>query len=144
MFEGAERQYVETAPLGRLATADTEGRPHVVPVCFAFVDDSIVTPIDEKPQRVPPDDLRRIQNITDNPRVVLLVDHYTDDWSQLGWVQIRGTATYCTPDDPAHASGVTALEEKYNQYAEHDLTSRPIIHISPGSIQSWGCLTRES
>lgn len=142
MFQKDEREYVETARVGRLATADSEGRPHAVPVCFAFADDHIVTAIDEKPQRVSPDTLRRSRDINENPRVALIVDHYTDDWSQLGWVQIRGTATRCTPGEDPHPPGIRALRKKYDQYATHNLDERPLIRISPGSVRSWGRLDR--
>lgn len=142
MFQEQERQYIKTARTGRLATADAEGRPHIVPVCFALVDDHIVTPIDEKPQRVSPDELRRCQDISENPRVALLIDHYTDDWSQLGWMQVRGTATRCDPSEEPHSPGVVALRQKYDQYADHDLENRPLIRISPGSVRSWGRLER--
>ncbi|WP_350355842.1 TIGR03668 family PPOX class F420-dependent oxidoreductase [Natronomonas marina] len=142
MFQEQEREYIETAQIGRLATADSEARPHVVPICFALSDGHIVTPIDEKPQRVPPDDLRRSRDISENPRATLIVDHYADDWSQLGWVQIRGTAAHCTPGDASHAPGVTALKRKYEQYADHNLDDRPLIRIAPGSVQSWGRLNR--
>lgn len=142
MFRDEERQYVETARVGRLATADAEGRPHAVPVCFALVDDHIVTPIDEKPQRVAPEALRRSRDISENPRVAVLVDHYTEDWSRLGWVQVRGTARRCQPGEEPHSPGVTALRRKYDQYTEHDLEDRPLIRISPGSVRSWGRLGR--
>ncbi|MEF8778217.1 MAG: TIGR03668 family PPOX class F420-dependent oxidoreductase [Natronomonas sp.] len=142
MFQKQERRYIETARIGRLATADTEGRPHAVPVCFAFVDDHIVTPIDEKPQRVSPDALRRSRDISDNPYVALIVDHYTEGWSQLGWVQVRGTASHWTPDTESHLAGVRALREKYDQYADHNLEERPLIRIAPGSVRSWGQLER--
>lgn len=144
MFRDRERRYVETARVGRLATADVEGRPHVVPVCFALVDDQVVTPIDEKPQRVSPDELRRSRDIAGNPRVALLVDHYVDDWSRLGWVQVRGTAARCAPGEGPHAPGVAALREKYDQYATHDLDGRPLIRIVPGSVRSWGRLDHPS
>jgi PPOX class probable F420-dependent enzyme len=142
MFQKRERQYIETARIGRLATADTKGRPHAVPVCFAFVGDQIVTPIDEKPQRVSPDALRRSRDINDNAHVALIVDHYTEEWSQLGWVQVRGNASHWTPGDESHFSGVRALREKYDQYADHNLEERPLIRIAPGSVRSWGQLER--
>lgn len=142
MFRDRERTYVETARVGRLATADAEGRPHLVPVCFALVEDDVVTPIDEKPKRVASDALRRSRDVSENPHVALLIDHYTDDWTQLGWVQVRGTADLRSPDEPPHAAGVDALRRKYDQYADHDLENRPIIHVSTGSVRSWGTLER--
>lgn len=142
MFRDRERRYVASARIGRLATADIEGHPHVVPVCFAFAEDHIVTPIDEKPQRVSPDALRRSRDIEENPRVALVVDHYTEEWSRLGWVQVRGTATRCSPDEKYHPLAVRALRRKYDQYADHDLEERPLIRIAPGSVRSWGRLER--
>jgi len=142
MFRDVERHYVETARVGRLATADADGRPSAVPICFALVDSHIVTPVDEKPQRVSPDRLRRSRDIRENPRVTLVVDHYTEDWTRLGWVQIRGTAMHCSPEDDHHSPGVTALRRKYDQYADHDLEQRPLIRIAPGSVRSWGRLER--
>lgn len=124
--------------IGRMATADAEGRPRVVSVCFALVDDHIVTPIDEMPQSASPDELRRSRDINENPRVALLVDHYTDDRAQLGWMQVRGTATRCAPDEDSYTLSITALRRKYDQYADHNLANRPPIRIAPGSIRSWG------
>ena len=142
MFDAREREYVETARVGRLATADAEGRPRAVPVCFAFAGNRIVTPVDEKPQSVPAEGLRRSRDIRENPHVTLVVDHYTEDWSRLGWVQVRGTASHLAPDEPGHSDAVAALRGKYSQYADHALEERPVIRIEPGSVRSWGELDR--
>jgi PPOX class probable F420-dependent enzyme len=142
MLRGEERRYVESARVGRLATADQAGRPHVVPVCFALIDERIATPIDEKPKRVTPERLRRSRDVAGNPRVGLLVDHYAEDWSALGWVQVRGRATRVPATQECHAEATAALREKYDQYAEHDLESRPFIEIEPSSVRSWGQLQR--
>ena len=140
MFQPEEREYVERARVGRLATTDGEGRPHVVPLCFALDGDTVVSAIDEKPQDVSPDRLTRLRNIDANPRVMLVVDHYTEDWSELGWVQLRGTAERCRPGDAKHADGVSLLRAKYDQYVNHDLERRPLVSIAVGSVQSWGRL----
>lgn len=144
MLDDRERRYLERARVGRLATADADGRPHVVPVCFALVADHIVTPIDEKPKAVAPDSLRRVRDISENPSVALVVDHYTEDWSRLGWLQIRGTASVREPGEPCHESAIAALRRKYDQYRHHDLEARPVIRIEPGSTLSWGTLERSS
>lgn len=143
MFSPAERAYVETGRVGRLATADPGGRPSVIPVCYAFVDGTrLVTPIDEKPKRVDPNDLRRVRDVTANPDVALVVDHYRKDWDRLGWVQIKGSATLRQPSATDHGAAVAPLEEKYDQYGDHDLDVRPMILIEPGSVLSWGSLAR--
>ena len=140
-FSPRERRFLAAARRGFLATADGAGRPAAVPVCFAFVEEAIVTPLDEKPKETTPTDLRRVRDIEANPRVALVVDHYEADWSRLGWVQVRGTATLLEPGDDQHAAGVVALREKYDQYAEHALDERPLVRIRPGHVVSWGSLS---
>ena len=125
LIDPRERRYLEGARVGRLATADADGRPHAVPVCFAFVGDALVTPVDEKPKAGDPSSLRRVRDVTENPAVALVVDHYSDDWSRLGWVQIRGTASLLSPD-----------------HADHALEDRPVVRIDVGSVVSWGDLAR--
>ena len=144
MVEPDVRRRLETARVARLATADEAGRPHVVPICFALVgsiddeaDWGIVTPIDEKPKRGSPASLRRSRDIRSNPTVSLLVDEYTEDWSELGWVQVRGRATQIEPGEAGHSDAIRALEAKYEQYADHDLPARPVIYVSPGSVMRW-------
>lgn len=144
MFDDDERRFFESTRIARLATADADGRPSVVPVCFAFVGDRIVTPIDEKPKAVPVGELRRSRDIRANPRVALLVDHYEADWDKLGWVQVRGRATLVATDEAPHSAAVTALRAKYEQYADHVLEDRPVICIAPGRVVSWGKIERST
>ena len=75
--------FIQAQRVARLATADAEGRPHVVPVCYAF-DPAIAggrfyIPLDEKPKRVAPERLRRVRNILARPEADLLIDRYDDD-----------------------------------------------------------------
>lgn len=140
MLNTTERRYLERTRIGHLATANADARPHVVPVCFALDDDRIVTPIDEKPQTASPGALRRSRDIDENPFVTLVCDHYVEDWDHLGWVLIRGTAAIVYPDETPHESAVRSLRSKYDQYADHALEERPVIHIDPGSVQTWGAL----
>ena len=37
MMQESEREFLMAQRVGRLATADARGNPHVVPVCFAIV-----------------------------------------------------------------------------------------------------------
>jgi len=138
-----ERRYLSAARVGRLATADLEGRPHVVPVCFALQEGDIVSALDEKPKDAEPDELRRVRDVRENPRVALVVDHYLEDWDRLGWVQVRGTAAVLDPGDDGHAGAVAALREKYDQYREHAIEERPVVRIDPGHTVSWDRLDAE-
>ena len=124
------------ARVGRLATAGAEGQPHVIPVCFVFDGRSIYSPIDEKPKRSSPRGLRRIRNIEANPRVALVVDHYTEDWRQLRYVLVTGSAELLEAGTE-HARAIALLREKYPQYRPMRLEERPVIKITPGRVVAW-------
>src|SRR5437879_2141611 len=77
--------------VGHRATADAEGTPHVIPVCYAVTDHTLYITVDEKPKRrdIP---LKRLRNIRENPKTAFVVDRYDEDWRRLGWVMLRGEA----------------------------------------------------
>jgi PPOX class probable F420-dependent enzyme len=86
----AARDFTQRASVGRLATVDASGAPHVVPICFVLLDGRIYSVIDEKPKRTTR--LQRLRNLEANPRAALVIDRYSDDWSELAWVMVRGLA----------------------------------------------------
>jgi PPOX class probable F420-dependent enzyme len=105
------------ARVARLATAGTDGRPHLVPVVFAVAGDTLYTAIDDvKPKASLR--LRRVANIAENPAVAMLADHYDDDWSALWWVRADGTARLLEPGDDAAARGRALLADRYEQYRD--------------------------
>lgn len=134
----AEALHLLAARVGHLATADAEGRPHVVPVCFAVASHCIYTPLDEKPKRVSVDRLRRVQNILANPTVCLVVDRYSEDWSELAWLQVHATASILAAGNAEHEAAVAALRRRYWQYANMRLENRPVIRLFPVRYVSWG------
>jgi PPOX class probable F420-dependent enzyme len=128
---------LRTARVGRLATANLDGQPLVVPVCFALVDDTIYSAVDLKPKRTR--ELRRVRNVRENPRVSLVVDEYDDeDWTKLRWVMLEGTAAVMA-DGPERESALAALVEKYAQYAAMDLvrTAGDVLAIIPARVVAW-------
>ncbi|MBE3002288.1 TIGR03668 family PPOX class F420-dependent oxidoreductase [Nocardiopsis sp. HNM0947] len=78
------------ARVARLATADSAGQPHLVPVTFAAYDETVAIAVDGKPKSTR--ELKRLRNIADNPRVSLLADEYDDDWERLWWARADGRA----------------------------------------------------
>ena len=120
------------------STADTDGNPHVIPVCYAFDGEHFYTPLDEKPKRVAGSKLRRVRNIQARPEVALVIDRYDDDWSRLGYVLVHGEAHLMQPEDPLHAHALVLLRERYQQYRVMALETRPVIVISPDAVTSWG------
>ena len=120
---------VAASRVAHLATAGRDGRPHVVPICFALDGETLYTAVDEKPKRTRR--LKRLENIEANPRVEVLIDHYEDDWSRLWWVRLRGTARIV--EDPR---AVDLLVAKYPQYAERR-PEGPVIAIDVEERSEW-------
>src|SRR5215471_687444 len=135
---GNEAAFVHGQRVGRLATADADGHPHVVPVCYAFDGVRFYTPLDEKPKRVAGNELRRMRNIEARHEATLLVDQYDDDWSRLGYVLVHGHADVLMPEDAGHAHALTLLRERYHQYLTMALETHPVIVITPDHVVSWG------
>ncbi len=137
-LSGSEIAFVHAQRVARLATADADGHPHIVPVCYAFDGTRFYTPLDEKPKRVDMSKLRRVRNIEARHEAALLIDQYDDDWSQLGYVLVHGHAALLQPGDPLHAQALALLRERYIQYKTMDLERHAVIMITPYSVTSWG------
>ena len=133
-----ETAFIQKQRVARLATSDQEGHPYVVPVCYAFDDHHFYTPLDEKPKRVSETHLRRVRNIEARHEAALLIDQYSDDWTQLGYILIQGHAELLPPENPLHARALTLLRQRYTQYQTMALETRTVIAITPQSITSWG------
>ena len=135
-----EAAFVDAARVAHLATASGQSEPHVVPICFARHGRRIYTPLDEKPKRVEARRLRRVRNILSTGRAALVVDRYDDDWSRLGYVQLRGSAEVIDPSMPEHSGALLLLRARYPQYLTMNLESAPIIALTAHSVVSWGNL----
>src|SRR6266566_7005933 len=134
----SEAAFIDTQRVARLATADAEVNPHVIPVCYAFDGERFYTPLDEKPKRVTKRKLRRVRNIETRPEVALVIDQYDDDWSRLGYVLVQGRAELLQPEDTTHAHALELLRERYSQYRTMALEKYPVIVITPDHVTSWG------
>ena len=84
MLNQVQRGFLEASRVAHLATADRDGVPHLVPVCFALIDLSLYITVDEKPKRIDTP-LKRLRNIQENPAVAVTVDRWDEDWTRLGW-----------------------------------------------------------
>src|SRR6516164_5072765 len=96
MLSERQAEFVVRQRVGRLATADAHGNPHVIPVCFALADGTLYSTIDAKPKRANARPLKRLRNIMVNPSVAFVADHYDEDWNRLAWVMLRGRAEVLT------------------------------------------------
>lgn len=121
------------ARVARLATVRPDGRPHQVPVVFACSGNEIYLPLDGKPKSGKR--LQRLVNIEAQPQVCLLVDSYAEDWSQLWWVRVDGTAE--ATEDPVRVQrGHQHLHSKYHQYDTVRLDPLVLV-VTPTRVASW-------
>jgi PPOX class probable F420-dependent enzyme len=145
VLSARERAFLAAARTATLATVDANGRPRLVPICFVLGVGNppvVYTPLDEKPKSVAdPHELERVRDIVARPEVGLLVDHWSEDWSRLGWLRLGGRADLLEPAAGEHSEAVSALRAKYAQYGAHHLEGRPIIRILVIRARSWGDLT---
>ena len=135
-----QRAFLNMERVGHLATADTVGQPHVVPVCYAAGADSVYIALDAKPKRVAWQQLKRVRNLLVNPHVALVIDRYSEAWSHLAYLVIRGTAVLLPPDTAEQQQAVTLLRARYPQYQVMPIEAQPVIAIRPHAVAAWGDL----
>jgi PPOX class probable F420-dependent enzyme len=130
---------IRSARVAHLATADRNGCPHVIPICFVFDGNYFYSPIDEKPKRIAPSKLKRLRNIGENPQVSIVFDHYEEDWAKLAYVLVMGKARVLVSGDK-HRKAVNLLRRKYPQYRTMRIDRMPMILIRPTRMTSWGAI----
>ncbi|GII95574.1 TIGR03668 family PPOX class F420-dependent oxidoreductase [Sinosporangium siamense] len=135
MKEDQARERLSQSRVARLATASADLTPHLVPVTFAVDGDHVVIAIDHKSKTT--HNLRRLQNIRANPKVCLLADEYTEDWTQLWWARADGRATIREYEDRLPALHLLAL--KYPQYQDR-VPQGPVIDIAVSRWSGWSYL----
>ncbi len=138
------RDFICGHRVARLATVDTAGQPSVIPICYVFDGERIYSPVDEKPKSVAARCLKRVRNIAANPRVSLVIDDYSEDWSQLAYVLISGLAEIIEPDElhrSEHTHAVTLLRAKYTQFETMAIGERPLIKIQVMRVKRWSALS---
>ena len=126
--------------VARLATLGPGG-PHQLPIVFARAGGALWSPVDGKPKAA--GELARVRHVRADPRVSLLLDHYSEDWRTLWWVAISGQARVVRPADPSLdrevASALDALRAKYPQYGSVPLLREPptLLRVEPVRVRSW-------
>jgi pyridoxamine 5'-phosphate oxidase family protein len=96
VFTDDELKYLGTQRLGRLATIDPGGRPHVVPVGFQFNEQAGT--IDIGGQNLAA--TRKFQNVAANPNVAFVVDDVLPPWMPRS-IEVQGHAEAIGEGDAA-------------------------------------------
>ncbi len=117
VFTDAEQSYLDSQPLGRLATLGPDGAPQTRPVGYTYNHD--LNTIDIGGHNLAAS--RKYRNIQVDPRVSFVVDDLASitPWKPRG-IEIRGTAEILTAD--ALRPGFTA----------------DLIRIHPARVLAWG------
>jgi hypothetical protein len=108
--------FLTAAERGVLSTMNQQDTIDAVPVCFAVVGETVVSPVDRiKPKETV--ELARVWNARHTGRATLLCDHWDpDDWSRLWWVRAH---LVLRPDAATELGPLEdALRRKYGQYAD--------------------------
>jgi PPOX class probable F420-dependent enzyme len=134
----ADLDLLVSARSATLATVAPDGLPRLVPVCFVrWTDGRLWIALDQKPKRDhDPRTLARVRDILERPSVALLVERWSEDWSQLAWLRLTGRAWLVEPAS-VPAGVIAALRQRYPQYAAHDLESRPMLAIELERVVRW-------
>jgi PPOX class probable F420-dependent enzyme len=128
-----------SARVARLATVAADGRPSVVPVCFAIGGETIYHAVDHKPKATRR--LARLEHIAAEPRVAVLADQYDDaDWSALWWVRADGHARILE-DGPQTAHALDLLAARYAQYRERR-PEGPVVALDVERISGWSAAAK--
>ncbi len=116
---------------GVLATVHPERGVDAVPAVYAIAGGRIGIPIDTvKPKR----HLRlgRLANLDRDGRCVLLVERYSDDWSQLWWVRVHGRAGLSAD----RAAWMEVLAVRYPPYQEPGAVADVVV-LDPTAVTGW-------
>jgi PPOX class probable F420-dependent enzyme len=125
-------ELLDSAPVARLGLLDSDQGPRVLPVTFAIASGAIWSAIDRKPKSTP--EPARLSFLRDDPRVALTVDHYSDDWDELAWVQVLGRVEILDASDAA--DGMAALAAKYEPYRDTPPPG-PVLRLDPRRSLYW-------
>ncbi len=119
IFTPAEIAYLQSQMLGRLATVDPDGQPHVVPVSFRYNSDLDTIDIGghDFAKR------KKFRDVGHNPRVALVIDDLVsvNPWRARG-IEIRGEAEVLE-------TGGTTIRPDFDPQ---------MFRIRPKRIISWG------
>jgi PPOX class probable F420-dependent enzyme len=129
---GWARSLVADARVARLALADDADRPRVLPVTYAVHAAALWSAIDRKPKRSA--EPARVRYLRRRPEAAVLVDRYSDDWSELAWVQVVGSVDVVPAAEEPGALG--ALAEKYEPYRAEPPPG-PLLRIAPERVLWW-------
>ena len=125
-------ELLEGGRIARLGFLDGEDGPRVLPVTYALHGDAIWSAVDHKPKRA--GEPARIRYLRRRPEAALTVDHYSEDWRKLRWIQVLGDVEILAAGDAPGA--LEALAHKYEPYRAEPPPG-PLIRLVPTRFLWW-------
>jgi PPOX class probable F420-dependent enzyme len=122
------------ARVGHLGLIDDRDCPRVLPVTYALAGGAVWSAVDDKPKSKPGSELARVRWLRSRPDAALCVDRYSDDWRELGWVQLLGRVEVLAVDDGR--AGLAALAERYAPYRER-APGGPLLRLDVHRALHW-------
>jgi len=132
VLTAAQARLLARERVSRVATAGAGGMPHVVPVCHVVAGGRLYF--------ASGDDGQKVVNLRANPRVCLVVDIYSEDWSRLAGVMVQGRARL-VEGGAAFRRLRARLYAKYPQYARAAAlapSDSVIVELVPTHVFAWG------
>jgi hypothetical protein len=116
--------HLAAAERGVLSTLNQRNTIDAVPVCFAIVGETVVSPVDQiKPKDTV--ELARVWNARHTGTATLLCDHWdADDWSRLWWVR-----AHLVLREDSTAEHEDALRLKYRQYRDTEFAHLLVFDV---------------
>jgi PPOX class probable F420-dependent enzyme len=127
-------ELLREAPVAHLGLLDHDGRPRVLPVTYALAGGALWSAVDDKPKRVPGDQVARVRWLRARPESALTVDHYDADWARLAWVQVLGRTSVL--DAAGHTDALDALAARYPAYRDRP-PGGPLLRLTPERALCW-------
>jgi PPOX class probable F420-dependent enzyme len=136
-FTDEELTFINRNRVARLASADANGVPHLIPIVYALIGNAFYFVVDEKPKRTRTG-LKRLRNIAANPQVALLIDEYDDDWRRLAYLLVHGRGRL-VEDRDEYETGLSALRRRYPQYVSMPIAfgRHPMMRINVQRRHWW-------
>jgi nitroimidazol reductase NimA-like FMN-containing flavoprotein (pyridoxamine 5'-phosphate oxidase superfamily) len=128
----AEREFVAFQRVCRVATVSRKGVPHNVPVCPILDGDRIYFASEAGAVKV--------RNIQATAQVALTFDEYTEAWSGLQGILIRGMGRTIEAG-PAFRRIRKLLYQRFPQYEDYaslEEKDTVIVEVTPTRAFSWG------
>ncbi len=127
-----EAEFVKQSRVVRVATADSRGEPHAVPVCHVWEGGQVWFATAKT--------TRKVRNLQQNPQVALIFDDYTDVWKYLRGLLLQGKAEV-VESGPTYRRVRKLLYAKYPQYEEMEPLEEGesvFVRVTPEKAVSWG------